>query len=80
MPMPGLALLIAKKKSPVDDGGDMPMDEGHDKKEVCRQITKALIDAIHDKDVDAACQCLKDLVGLLDEDDEGEAGDDEGSY
>ena len=79
MPMPGLALLIAKKKSPVDDG-DMPMDEGHDKKEVCRQITKALINAIHDKDDDATFQCIKDLVGLLDEDDEGEAGDDEGSY
>jgi hypothetical protein len=73
MPMPGLGLLLMKKKPSVDDGADEPMDDdGHSKEDTCRAVMKAFVDAVHDKDVESAMQSFKDLVDLC-----GEGGDDE---
>lgn len=68
MPMPGLGLLLMKKKPSVDDGAD---DDGHSKEDTCRAVMKAFVDAVHDKDVESAMQSFKDLVDLC-----GEGGDD----
>jgi hypothetical protein len=80
MPIPGLAILLAKGKSlkdgPKDSEPEMDSeDDGHSKDETNKAVMSAFIDAVHDKDVDAACQAFADLKDLHEDDGGEEDGD-----
>lgn len=85
MPIPGIALLLAKKASMKDkpqedvlDGGKDDAEESdvHSKDDTIRAVMKSFIDSVHDKDVESAKQSFKDLMDLCDDDGEdGEDGD-----
>lgn len=77
--MPGLAILIGKKKPSMskDDEDpkemDGPDEEGeHSEDETKHAIMESLIDAVHEKDVDAALQAFHDLCQLCSEGSEEE--------
>lgn len=78
--MPGLAIILSKKKpmsgkdDPEPDAPelDAPESDGHSKDETKHAIMESLISAIKDGDVEAALQAFQDLSSLCDDDSEQE--------
>lgn len=66
MPMPGLAILLAKKGASKDDEeekAESPEEESGEE-DTKHAVMDALIKAIHDKDVEGALQAFEDLKDL----------------
>ena len=75
--MPGLAILLSKKKpagidkskdegSPEEESQESP-DKEHSEEDTKHAVMNALIKAIHEKDVEGALQAFEDLAGLCKE-------------